>query len=991
MTMKIKHILTAMLALAAVSCEQAKFGIDEPVSDNMLKVRFATPELEVKSGSEDVSFYAYLTSELKAGTIAPIAATMQKEDGYLYYNIPEGTTDVIFSNISGTENELVMFTNDSDGGIKISLKNLESHAHIYNDEILIGQLSDFTTGTSEAYNIDIQRLSSTVTTNLLITDADGNVLPNDNIASATIWYYGFAQSLTLTDDLYSITGDEPEGHTYSGWSLDRTENTSMTNTHSFIPSSLEPRIEVNVWDLAENHRQYSTVLSGITFEPNHHYTVNLRLKQLNVEGTFVLEEPSVSTVSRNPNYSKQDFFTLSEGRTVGGYADDVLTINVSTALPYDWYISYPEEANSFFDIQVIDGQIVIRALATNENDIRSVDIEILTNEGYSKTITVNQKSSLKHRIVMTSEHDYSYSYICVSGENITLQDPNDSNPRTFSGENQEIYLDGLTKGSQIVIEGDVITYFAVNESYSKNYTDDFGYTYPNYDSSLGTYYYYTSSRYNFTYNFENCLYLKELIIQGHSADLDLTGMKSLKRVHIQNSACTSITIDEGSPIEHFTAYNCDALTSLDLRNVASSIKYINCSDSDALSTINFTNFTELKSVNINGCDKTSNITLTGCKALEELSIYNNSASVLRINNCTSLKDIYLNSMALTTMTHDGADALENISGYSTTITTLDLSNKQSLKIISNLNCTTFNVSGCSNLEEISKITDINSFNINNCTSLRNIDVEFYADNMEQTYYMENCTSVEKATFDSMSKECDFSLFTNIKEISITNITGHNVTSIDLGNNTLLENITISADGRYAAQNLNSIIIPESTNNLSIDYIYGLKDFDISGSANLKSLKLDRLSNLNNLNLSDCTSLESFDIRRSCKDYNNSGTIDLSNCQALKEINRNYDLTSYYDYPNTYITSINLNGCTSLEYMMLYDSNLTELDFSSCSNMKEFDIRYNNLNTEAIDAMFVSLPDKNEDFDGGSYRLTGNPGANSYDVNAAIMKNWNAIN
>ena len=42
-------------------------------------------------------------------------------------------------------------------------------------------------------------------------------------------------------------------------------------------------------------------------------------------------------------------------------------------------------------------------------------------------------------------------------------------------------------------------------------------------------------------------------------------------------------------------------------------------------------------------------------------------------------------------------------------------------------------------------------------------------------------------------------------------------------------------------------------------------------------------------------------------------------------------------------------------------------------------------------MFVSLPDKNEDFDGGSYRLTGNPGANSYDVNAAIMKNWNAIN
>lgn len=965
MTMKIKHILTAMLALAAVSCEQAKFGIDEPVSDNMLKVRFATPELEVKSGSEDVSFYAYLPSELKAGVIAPIAATMQKEDGYLYYNIPEGTTDVIFSNISGTENELVMFTNDSDGGIKISLKNLESHAHLYNDEILIGQLSDFTTGTSEAYNIDIQRLSSTVTTNLLITDADGNVLPNDNIASATIWYYGFAQSLTLTDDLYSITGDEPEGHTYSGWSLDRTENTSMTNTHSFIPSSLEPRIEVNVWDLAENHRQYSTVLSGITFEPNHHYTVNLRLKQLNVEGTFVLEEPSVSTVSRNPNYSKQDFFTLSEGRTVGGYADDVLTINVSTALPYDWYISYPEEANSFFDIQVIDGQIVIRALATNENDIRSVDIEILTNEGYSKTITVNQKSSLKHRIVMTSETDYRNYWITLSGENVTVTDAA-GNTKTESGSFTNLRFDFTNPsiGSQVVIEGDIITYM-----------DGLGWT----DQD---------ARYH--YDFENCTYLEEIRLRTDSETLDLTGLPSLKTVNTVNSRYKNVLLDENQGITYFRCQNNDDITDLNLRNIAQSIETIDCSDCNSLIRNIFTNFTNLKTINIDNCTSSSVINLTGCSSLEEFSVNNNKASTILLTNCASLKTMTLKSMNLTSgISHEGAEAITTINTENTTISTFNFAGKASLETVGAMNSSSFDVNGCSALSSLGKISDVSTLNISNCSALTSIEINLNRYST-QTLSFDNCPALEDVTLNNINMQHDFSPLYSLKKIQLNDICGSENTIVDLSGNNMLTSAYIGGYSNTSECKINSLLLPQSTEELDLYRLYHITDLNLSGYPNLKRLMMHDLYKLNNLNLTYCTALETLDMRYCFYDYsyNIPRSIDLTGCTSLKSINKNIDNSYCY-----YLNSINLTDCYNLESCNLYDSSLMSIDFSYCSRLNQFDLRYNELDADGITALIESLPDWSVIDDGwnsGAFRLSGNPGYNGYDFTYANQKYWYEI-
>ena len=971
MTMKIKHILTAMLALAAVSCEQAKFGIDEPVSDNMLKVRFATPELEVKSGSEDVSFYAYLPSELKAGTIAPIAATMQKEDGYLYYNIPEGTTDVIFSNIGNSDQDVYITAEDG----RVVFKTRDEHSAHINTEIFYAELSGITTGTSTSYSVPVRRLTSIVHSELHYIDNDGNQISTHNIDYVNVFYHGWATSLTQNED-GTFTGKSYSMG--SGFGSSHAINATDETGRVFIPGELVPDVQVEIQFTNGTNKRYRTSL-GKVFEQNHRYNVLLRLRQLNVEGTFVLEEPSVSTVSRNPNYSKQDFFTLSEGRTVGGYADDVLTIDVSTALPYDWYISYPEEANSFFDIQVIDGQIVIRALATNENEIRSVDIEILTNEGYSKTITVNQKSSLKHRIVMTSEHTSSSSSFYISGVNMTVQDPNDTEPRTISdGENVYVSINGLSQGSQTIIEGDIITYLGHGGG---NYTDDYGYKYEYYDSTRKCYYFSNSSNRSFSYSFSNCLYLENLEIHGQKAALDLSGLKSLKRFYMQNSTCTYPTFAEGQGLEHFTAYNCDALGTLDLRNVSSTIKHISCALSDNIGTINFTNFSALESVNVNSCTGANMINFTGCSSLEYVDIYDNSASALKINNCSALKELSLRSMHLSTITHEGADALETISTSSSSVTTFDFSNKWSLATVGGLSCTTLNLNNCPNLTTLGEINDALSFDISNCTSLEAADINLSTGSSEQVGWFSNCPALKILKISNMRTMLDFSYATSLEELTIDEMRGSTITSIDLSALYQLKKAYI--DGYDWDTPIGEIKLPASIETLEMEYLNQLSSIDFSNSSNLKSIDLRELYNISTINLANCTALENLDMKYCFYYY--EGTLNLSGCSSLKAISQKYSSSQQY---NRYLTGVALDGCFSLEEFYMYNANLTSLDFTDSQKMKKLDIRNNySMTAEAVDAMFVTLPDRSDEWESGSYQIS----ISGFDVAAANAKNWYAIN
>ncbi|MBR3459164.1 MAG: leucine-rich repeat domain-containing protein, partial [Clostridia bacterium] len=82
-----------------------------------------------------------------------------------------------------------------------------------------------------------------------------------------------------------------------------------------------------------------------------------------------------------------------------------------------------------------------------------------------------------------------------------------------------------------------------------------------------------------------------------------------------------------------------------------------------------------------------------------------------------------------------------------------------------------------------------------------------------------------------------------------------------------------------------------------------------------------------LDVSGCTALEYLEC-----DHNNLTTLDVSGCTALTSL--------YCNYNN--LTTLDVSGCTALEYLFCYDNNLTELDVSNNTALTRLGCGDNNL-------------------------------------------------
>ena len=85
--------------------------------------------------------------------------------------------------------------------------------------------------------------------------------------------------------------------------------------------------------------------------------------------------------------------------------------------------------------------------------------------------------------------------------------------------------------------------------------------------------------------------------------------------------------------------------------------------------------------------------------------------------------------------------------------------------------------------------------------------------------------------------------------------------------------------------------------------------------------------------------------------------------------------------------LNITDCTSLEYMNMYDCNISDLDFSTNPNIYNVDLRYNNMSAASINNMISSLPDRSMSAIQGKYQIDGNPGTDEHDESAANDKGW----
>lgn len=985
--MKNIYFFTVLAALLiASSCIKEEQGTEVSEGTGFLKVRLSVPEIEVKATSTP-TFYAYVPSEVLAGTLNPIAeSVLDKDDDARYYSLPSDAIEAVFTTLHGASGEKIDISADEDGNVWFTVDTeANSGSYFIADEILAGYVGDVIVGSTEPKDVAIKRLTSKITTNFRVKDSNGTDLYLYNIiSSVTVEYSGLGNSASVLKDGFVMSS----GSYNEAIVLNRKNDYLYTLDKGFIPSQEIPSVTVTITRQSGITQTYTKSL-GKKLDPNRHYTVNLNVTNINTGGSFIVNDPEV-TVSQpiSPIVTEKEFFSVTNEMTIGGEAGNELMIDVTTVLPYDWTFELDEAAAEYFSAEVVDGGIKLMAKEGNMGDIRFGNVTLKSKTGgYTKVLNIRQMSAIKHEIIMTYTGTYSAGYIIISGENITVQDPNDSEPRVFKTANStQVRIDGLSAGNVLTIKGDIISEILAITNRTASYQSSMSYVEHN-----GYYYYlnYGSADY-YTFEFKNCRYLETLVACPRNDALDFSQMPDLKKVALGNSLFSSITFAEGQGIETFAAYNCPNIQQLNLKNIAETITDIRTYDCDGLLGANFSDFKNLKSINLNECSNMGQIKLNGCSSLESFSISNNSATVLELENCSSLKDVYLGqNISLNKFLHGGSDSIESVTGYTssgyTVVEELDFAGKVSLKVLDGINSRRVDVSGCSSLVNLGYITGVVNLDMSNCPLLESVEVDFFSSS-DETYKFDNCPKLEDVYFNNMTNSCDFSPLTALKKVELEYIIGRGVTSLDFSKNTILEDVILHTNTSDCK--LNSIILPNSVKSLSVSGMYNLKELDLSNHTCLASVDISHSYYLGDLNLSGCTALQDLNLNQVYYYSSVSGKLNLSGCSSLISINRNTHTSSAVSYLN----EIDLSGCSALEFIDLYEADISQLDFSDCDKLTYIDVRNNKMSAEALNAMFESLPDWSViDTDVlGIYKIKGNPGYSSCDTDIAYEKNWSEV-
>lgn len=970
MKRSIIYIMTAAVSIAAmISCVKEASIVDGNGEKGAIRVKLIVPDIEVKSETSIPEIFAYVPSKIQAGEVSPIGCTIETSDGYLLYNLPEGTSEVIFSNIS-PENEYVELKDDGNGNVMFCLKegtdgNSTKILFNKNTQILYGRLQGITGGTSEPYNVEMKRLNSRITNVFQVIDSEGSILSNESISYVTVLYFGIGESVTMHAD------GTIEHKAFEDWCGDAVKPSSNGEmlTSNFIPSATEVTAKVYVYMTNGTTKKYTKEL-GQVLESNRHYTITYKMKYLNGTGEFTLEEPQVNYNTWTPSFVQKELFTLSSSTVVGSKANDSVDIEVSTFLPYDWTATMTS-GEEYFSFEKTDKGFKVTALTDNESDLRTGEILLSTEEGFSKTLKVRQKCSTPQKVVMKSQHTSSSQTIYVSGINISVKDPNDAEPRVFNSElnNYPITIDGLSSGAEVSIEGDFIIGLRCIGDSNHRYTDELGDPYNDKSSNEG-YYFYLYSNMTYEYTFSNCIHLEDLCIKTKQTNVDVSDLKSLRRLYLGSSEFETLTFGENQPIESFTAYNCDKVAGFDFSKIASTVKKINLYDNDGMTGAIIVNCPELKYINVNQCSNMGVINLSGCSAIEYLRIYNNSAKTLNITNCSGLKTLSLENITLTKLLNEGVENIENIYTSNVTISGFDFSGRTALKSVGGMSCSDFSVNGCTSLETVGKITNAGALDFSECSNLKDASIDFNS-NATQSIAFQN-SGIESFYSRYANMDIDFSQLTELKSLEFINC-HEKVTKLDLSSNLKLEILHVSSNVSNN-QTLQSLSFPKSLKKVYIhDIPYFRGTLDLSGLTELEEVDICYVGN----------SYYNYSV-----DYNTYfDLLDLSGCSNLKTINKNEDNnSSNYAYCGR-LKAIDLTGCSSLEECYMKYGMISKFDFSDSPNLIKIDVGSNAMDATAIDNMISTMPDRSESSIQGTYVVSGNSGASTHNEQAANDKGW----
>ena len=277
--------------------------------------------------------------------------------------------------------------------------------------------------------------------------------------------------------------------------------------------------------------------------------------------------------------------------------------------------------------------------------------------------------------------------------------------------------------------------------------------------------------------------------------------------------------------------------------------------------------------------------------LKFLNILNHSLQSLDVSNHKSLKVLYCASNSLKS---------------------LDVSNST----LDSLFCT---YTGEASLTELK---------IEGCTSLKHVSLRV----KNLPLVLRNCQSIEIVDARGLSL-VDVSDSPLLKELFCH--FDSNISDLDLSNNPLLEDLTIS-NGVYNKLDLSNNL---QLKNLLIANCYINDNLSLSNHFQLENISLRGRVNFDrNLDFSNCKHLKTFYYSHSSS-YSSNGTIEeinFSGCTSLESVN--IDESAAYS-----LKSLNVSGCQALSTLECsYKESLTEINLQGCNNLMDLQCRNNGL-------------------------------------------------
>lgn len=719
------------------------------------------------------------------------------------------------------------------------------------------------------------------------------------------------------------------------------------------------------------------------------------------------------------------------------------------ALEHFYFRSEPNGTEATVDSPVLTGEegdgLYIQSLTNNTGNRLQYSIPFSVSDGdstYTYYLDIIQSDGSTQSIEYTSD---SYHYINVSGENLMYIKFNDSGePDTLTNG----YVNGHYEIGHYMVSGELITRLSMNDanfrslSFSNCTTLEELTTYNCYGDISSLDLSFAEGLENLDVDFRDTR-ITSIDLSGNTCleniNLDINtlaeltlppGSDRLEKLHLSNTALTTLDASGHTRLRELSL--CSGLTSLNLGNCSALTDLsLSSSVSSALTELNISGCTSLRkfylygeapldSLDFTGCEFIDNIEIMynpniasilipdardlsylridGFSSLTELSLAGSSIDYLNLYNCDAIENLDMSQLDITRLNVEQCDVLTGInlasnpslryfsSRSNSLLATMDLSGTTALDSLDISWCGTLsvlNLDGCTGLSylnfessetynsglDLKAMTSLKDVQLRYCHSLGTVDcsgltglTHFYNSNSASSILLKGCTGLDSLSIEGGSRltAIDLEGAGSIKYLRLYNISNSEFTDLNL-----------------TLPNLEELVIQNFSNLKSIQVAEGnmLKKVYLRNNGDLKfaNTHLNAASTLEELQIESCAHQSDENIPRD--------SLNLSGYNVLR-------LASIRDCYN-HIYGAYFEGCSALTDLRLTNNMpLEHLNITDCTALNSIDLRYNQLDSEELNNMLRSLPDRS-----GSanrlYNIHSNPGSGDLSLIQTEIENAQA--